>query len=251
VTRTNGSTGSFSIPWGVNGAGCAVYGGTLTVADSATSGVVQIQMNASGTCSVYLLGPSVPAGATVSAAGVAITVNGGTTTPNTPPPVDTSLDFSNCPTGYSAPAELITKTLGGWGNVLLQMQRSMQVVTIPLPQNLGRNTGALQFSESAGGASTPQPVKLEISINRCPGLIEDHATGGECSITSTNGNYNAITWFNNAYQSLTNRSTAGAYGYCWAGDGGKYYINARWTYSSCAFGSQICGFAIQHNEGPY
>ena len=41
-------------------------------------------------------------------------------------------------------------------------------------------------------------------------------------------------------------------GYCFApSSDGQWYINAKWTYQQCAFGAQICGFAVQQNPGSY
>ena len=131
------------------------------------------------------------------------------------------------------------------------------MVAIPLPAITadGVRSGVIQFGEAAG-AATPQPVRLEFSINKCPGVFESPKPGapsGEfCSVDSTNGTYNQLTWFAKPFSTIQNIQTASAYGYCWAGDADKkYYLNARWTYSSCAFGYPTCGFAIQQNQGPY
>ena len=260
VARTNGSTGSFNVPWATAGAGCGTFGGTLSVAEAVTTGTIQVQMGMSGQCTAYLQTPVATGAttgvATVSSAGVAVTVNGATV-PVSPPPVAGQWDTAGCAAGYSVPGDVLGVTLGGYGNPLLQMQKSQQVVAIKLPAlGSGTHTGVVQFGESAGGAYTPQPVTVEISINKCPGVVlpESDASGVRdyCNLRSTNGNYNAITWFGSAYGTISNKGAANAYGYCWAGDAGSsYYINARWTYQSCAFGVQICGFAIQQNQGPY
>ena len=50
---------------------------------------------------------------------------------------------------------------------------------------------------------------------------------------------------------MANSSSILSLGLCWAGDPQKYYINARWTYTSCPYGVETCGFAIQYNDGPY
>jgi hypothetical protein len=166
-------------------------------------------------------------------------------------------DFAGCPTNYVPPSSMITAKLGGLGNPLLQRQLSGQTLSIPLPVT-GFNSGVVQFGESAGGAYTPQPVTLEISINKCPGLVEPSSmqstSGLYCNMTGTNGNYNAISWFAKAYGPVVNMVSAQTYtpGMCWAAsEEGKHYINTRWTYSHCAFGASTCGFAIQQNLGPY
>ena len=134
-------------------------------------------------------------------------------------------------------------------------RRSTRGFSIPLPVT-GLNSGSVAFGESAGGAYTPQPVTIEISINKCPGLIQPVSNGTSpqyCNVKNTNGNYNSITFINKPVEVVVDTNTANLYlGACWTGDpGATYYINARWTYSSCAFGAQVCGFGIQHNRGPY
>jgi len=129
------------------------------------------------------------------------------------------------------------------------MQLSGQIVSIPLP-TLAGNSIKVAFGESAGGAYTPSPVTLEISINKCPGLVETDLTN-RCNLSSSNGTYNSMTSLIKPYSIITNGTIANRYGICWAADGGQYYVNARWTYANCAFGAQVCGFAIQYNQGPY
>ena len=180
---------------------------------------------------------------------MSITPDGGVTvqcsgTTNPPPPVP-----AGCP---AVPQNMLTAGLTGMGNPLFQMQASGQIVSIPLPSVSG-GSGQLGFGESAGGAYTPQPVTLEVSINKCPGVIDTNYTN-RCNIRNTNGNYNSITWLTRSYSGrggTIDASTADASGLCWAGDSGTYYINARWAYASCAFGAQVCGFSIQYNLGGY
>jgi hypothetical protein len=48
------------------------------------------------------------------------------------------------------------------------------------------------------------------------------------------------------------QASAAALGGCWAGDGGAYFVNVRWTYNSCAFtASGGCGFSEQWQGGPF
>jgi hypothetical protein len=140
----------------------------------------------------------------------------------------------------------------GSPSVLLQMQKSGQVVSIPLPEVVsGFHSGQLVISESAGGAFTPQPVSLNVTISKCPGVV-DTDQSNSCNIVTTNGNYNAVTWFAAPYSSIQDPPSAQRYGFCWAPRSeGQWYMNARWNYSSCAFGAAVCGFAIQQNYGSY
>lgn len=201
-------------------------------------------MKSAGSCTVtlYIGAPG------VAGTPIATTITVDVTQQPPPPPQNV-----NCPTGFSPPQNLVTAGFAGMGNPLLQMQASGQVVAIALPNLGGLASGQVTFGESAGGAYTPQPVTLEVSINKCPGYI-DNNTASACNLRSTNGNYNSLAYLVKSVSAGRN----GVYdannvpsGYCWAGDNATYYVNARWSYSSCAFGAQVCGFAIQYNQGAY
>lgn len=146
---------------------------------------------------------------------------------------------------------MLTATLAGLGNPLIHSQASGQVLSIPAPvPAAGRSSLAVVFGETPS-AATPQPVTIEISVNRCPGVV-DTDTSSFCNLRSTNGSYNAITYFQRPYQTINSAQSATQYGYCWAPEAlGPWYINARWTYSVCGFGQPTCGFAIQYNLGPF
>ena len=256
VSRVNGTTGSVSIVYTVAGAGCTNGVGTLTFPDGSTAQNAQIwALTANSTCTITLGTPtttatvsSAPTLGTPSTMTISVapsTTTTGPTGPTTPPP-------ATCPTGYTTPANMLNMNLGGIGNPLLAMAKSNQVISIPLPAvQPGFSTGQIAFGESAGGAYTPQPVTLQISISQCPGLIDTDTTN-RCNLTSTNGNYNSLTWFAQAYSIIKDATSANARGYCWAPAAqGQWYLNAQWAYTQCAFGAQTCGFAIQQNYGPY
>lgn len=240
IQRTGGTLGAYDIYYWYEGAGCAhsEVAGPVKFGDGdAANKSVAIPMGRSGVCTVGIGAP--PSPATIGANRfIAISVS---SIPDPPSP----------PSGCAAtPTGMLTNAFGGLGNVLLQMQGSGQVVAIKVPNLGNRSTGQVSFGESAGGAYSPQPVTIEISINKCPGVI-DTDYNNFCNLRSTNGNYNSITWMGKSYSSI-NAGNVQQYGYCWAGEPGtQYYINARWTYASCAFGAQVCGFAVQYNEGPY
>ena len=234
IQRTGGAVGSFDVNYAYQGPGCEGDGNGVPVrfgdGDSVTK-MVSVQMRSSGECNIFLIPPAAPATLTAPF-GVAVTVV---------PQV----------AGCAVPTNVTANNLTGIGNPLFQRQASGRTLFMPLPATSpGYVSGQVSFGESAGGAFTPQPVTLELSISKCPGIIDTNTTGNFCNLRSTNGSYNSITFLSQAYQGI-NAGNAAQSGYCWAGDGGQYYINARWTYSSCAFGAQICGFAIQNNSGGY
>jgi hypothetical protein len=258
VVRSGGTTGTVTMNYTVSGAGCTNGVGSLSFADGVTSQNAYIFTLATGSCTMTLGTPSTSASVTTaprlgSPATIDISVAGGTITPTpTPGPTPAPTPSASCPTGYTEPSNLLTANLGGPGNVLLQMAGSNQITALPLPDpQAGYSTAQVAFGESAGGAYTPQPVTLYISISKCRGYI-DTDTSNRCNIISTNGNYNSITWFAQGYSVITDSTSANARGYCWAPKSeGQWYVNTKWSYSNCAFGAQICGFAIQQNYGPY
>ncbi len=236
--------GAMVLNFTYQGSGCAISGVyPLTFAAGEMSSPVIAPMAGDGICTAALIAPSAPATLGTPSSTV-ITVGSGGTTPQPPPAAGV-----NCPTGYSPPINLLSNSFLGKGNPLLQMQASGQVVSIPLPSMGNWSTGQVTFGESPT-ASTPQPVTIEISINKCPGLIDTNIEN-RCNVRSTNGHNNSITWFARAYSIITGPEIANQRGYCWGGGSDQYYINARWTYQACGFGQQVCGFAVQYNDGPW
>lgn len=242
VLRNNSSGAAMTVWITYNGTGCVLNGNNYPLAFAGTQNAFQFEapLAFAGTCTINLGTPPAPA---ILGNPSSTTITLGTPGP-TPPTVP-----AGCP---AAPQNLLNASFAGLGNPLLQMQGSGQIVSIPLPSM--NSSGQVTFGESAGGAYTPQPVTLEVSINKCPGYVDTDYTN-RCNIRSTNGNYNSITWLAKTYQGRggsIDSTTANANGLCWAGDvGSQYYVNARWSYSNCAFGAQVCGFAIQYNGGGY
>lgn len=233
VQRTGSSAGAFDVNYAFSGSACATgtEGGAVHFGegDTGTKGI-SVKMAASGQCDVVLVSTN-PAADLVSPRTATVTVV---------PPV------AGCP----APTNVVTNTLTGVGNPLIQRQGSGQTVFISLPPTpQGHASGTIAFSESAGSAFTPQPVTLEVSINKCPGIVDTDTTNA-CNLRSTNGSINSITFLTQPVQGF-DRTTANQRGYCWAADGGQYYINAKWTYPACPSGVDVCGFAIQYNFGPF
>lgn len=231
IQRLGGAVGAYGLYYSLIGEGCAspATAGPVRFEDGDTAvKTVSVMLAAKGVCSAILVSPSEVMG---TPRAIALTVV----------PV-----VAGCPLPQD---DVVFATLGGFGSPILQRQRSGQALFLELPAtSAGHASGQLTFGESAS-ASTPQPVTLEISISKCPGVIgNDYANF--CNLRSTNGSYNSITWFSREASGITG-SNANSRGYCWAGDGGQYYANARWTFSSCPGGEETCGFAIQANDGPF
>ncbi|HYC34804.1 MAG TPA: hypothetical protein VEC19_00145 [Usitatibacter sp.] len=239
VNRTLGGL-AYTLYYWLSGSGCAHDGGVAGVnfAQGAGSAIIQVQLagTVGAKCSVNLGEPPAPA-ALGAQRSTEVTLTQGSTQPPPPPPVN------GCP---AVPQDMLTANLGGRGNHLYQLQKSGQVVSMKLPSTAPKLSGQIYISESSGTYS-PQPVTIEMSINKCPGVIDTN-TANACNMRSTNGYINAITWLSGNLGGL-NEAAASAFGYCWAGEpGAEYYINARWSYQSCPHGQPICGFQMEYSN---
>lgn len=232
IVRAGSLAGAYDVYYTVDGNGCAgsFTAGPVHFGDGETAKTIPIPLRASGTCMVWLVPSDVIGTLRVMSVTVVPVVAG-------------------CP----APADdVVFAQLGGMGNPLLQRQGSGQVMFAKLPVLSQGSSGQITFGESAGGAYTPQPVTLEISISKCPAVIAtDYAN--YCNLKTTNGSYNSITWLFKPYGPIVDAASASQRGVCWApgADTDTYYVNARWTYGTCPANAGTCGFAIQYNPGPY
>lgn len=155
-----------------------------------------------------------------------------------------------CP---APPADLVELTLpDGYGHPIAARLASGQTGSIEVPAFSDDHASEqITFGESAGGANSPQPVTIDISISRCKGVIHPDTTSF-CNVHSTNGAYNSVVYFARPFMTLDDEESVNARGYCWAPAAqGPWFVNMRWTYESCAFGSATCGFMVQRNPGPY
>lgn len=254
VSRTGGTSGSYRITINPYGWGCATHNPTtVDFGDGVASAQLSVNMaSQAGTfCDYYIKGVtatgSVAGGAIGTPDWTRVTVDASANPPTTP----TVPTVPGCP---APPDNMITRDWpGGPGNPFGSSTTpplaaaSGQVTSIPLPK-MPNATGELVFFELA---SSPDPYPLQISINRCPGVIETDTTNF-CNLSSSSRFNNKITWFQKAYSIITGTQSANARGYCWAGDPSvtQYYVNARWSYNHCPWGAP-CGFGAQYNLGPY
>lgn len=241
ITRTEGSDGSFTLYFWYTGSACAwSSAGAVSFGNGETSKTIPAPVLAAGTCTVHLAAPAAPAelGAITT---TTITVDPNSAPPPPPPPP------TGCPTGFTPPDNMINATFAGPGNPFKPMvlAASGQVISIPLPKNLARASGIFQLFEST---AMPTSATIEISINKCPGLIDTNLNS-YCNMRTDNMNFNQITWFGKAYSSVVDAASANAARFCWAGDSEQYYVNTRSSYTSCSWGT--CGFNMQYREGGY
>lgn len=156
-----------------------------------------------------------------------------------------------CP---AVPSDALTVTLpDGYGHPTAVLLASGQVGVYALPTlSDGYDSEQLTFGESAGGAYSPQPVAIELTISRCPGEILAYDASDFCTYYTTNGAYNSIVYLGHAHEPMVDAASANLYGLCWAPeDEGPWYLNMRWTYTTCAYGATTCGFMLQRNLGAW
>jgi hypothetical protein len=111
------------------------------------------------------------------------------------------------------------------------------------------------YFEQSIGTSTANAMHTEISVSHCPGAIltpsTSPAVASQCYVSTDYTVDNRLYIYTKPVFSWTSQAALGNRG-CWAGDAattGPYYVNYRWTYGGCAFGS--CGFVLQWFTGPY
>ncbi|MGZ5032673.1 MAG: hypothetical protein ACXWAC_05700 [Usitatibacter sp.] len=247
VQRSGGTAGTWNVPYTVGGTtSVATVGGTGTLSFPAGSSTATIPVTPAAAPPA---GVTLPASLTV-ALGAAVQAAGGPAGQNAtlgaiPTHTVTVNAASDCP---APPTNLLNSTFAGAGNVIVQVAGSGQIVSIPLPlPPWGGYTGSLIITNSPS-AGTPEPVTLELSVNKCKGKIDTNTLGTWCNYKTNSNVYNSITWQGVTISGYSSDAAAYPKGWCYAPYAdGPYYLNARWTYSSCPGGASACGFAIQFN----
>lgn len=236
INRTGGTAGEALVAYTISG-GCLPAAGTTWFPNNgATTGLVSISApNAAGSCTVTLTGVT-GAGTIVSPSQLTIAV--GSTQQQPPPP-------NGCPT---PPGDVLDYNVKLSGADILRMS-SGRIASSPLPgvkDNGGTtNSGQIVFGEST---VAPRSATVEISINKCRGVIDQNA--GFCYTSVSSSAFMKISWIEKAVWGANTDSIANAYKLCRAYQTeGPYYINVRYTFGqgSCLWGEGTCGFVNQWN----
>jgi hypothetical protein len=176
-----------------------------------------------------------------------------------------------CPAGFQKPSGMKIEQLAGYGNVNKIYNYSGQVVSIPLPaQGNDRTGGGVNIFETpmspqgwdidgSGDVEEDEKMTLQVSINKCQGYVDTSAyqVGSStlrnyCNLRSLNGHFNTIKYiYETDSTNFTSKERVNRYGYCWVGEAGQYYINARWTFPECPHGAATCGFGFTHHQSGY
>lgn len=164
-----------------------------------------------------------------------------TTRADEPPPI-----VAGCPT----PAGTSQLRRLEWGATPILRQASGAVTSyrVPLSQ-IGR--ASVSFTQGQASPSPPGPT-VELTVSRCPGVIED-VLHPSCRIKTTFANFVSITAFNRplAESGRHTQEDHAALGCLAPADSEQHYVNVRWTFASCPFGVDQCGFSVQWGEGSY
>ena len=157
-----------------------------------------------------------------------------------PPPV-----VAGCPTpGVDAKLKDLQ-----WGSISILRQKSGAVTAIPIPASPG-GRASVSFTQGQG-TSTPANTNIELTVSRCPGVIETNLHPA-CRLTTTFLNFASLTAFNRGLPSPFNTQDGLAGLGCLAPSATEqHYVNVRWTFPSCPYGEEMCGFSIQWGEGAY
>ena len=270
IARSGGTTGAADVGYSIEG-GCGPLPltGTVHFDDAgATSIPMSIRTpNNDTTCTVRITSASVgtigtpSANVVVNSTGTAPSGGGGGGGGGSTP---TSFPVT---AGCSAqPLDLMPFSIEYRGVGSLSLAGS-QIATSALPNlsaplvvNGVQLRGALTSAQAILGVGPASPLSsiVEISINRCPGVIDSSV--GACYMRMANPQFEALTWVDRPTNVFPDKATATAYGVCPAylsDSAGPYYVNVRYNYSptDCANafvqGGTGCGFKQSYNVGSY
>jgi hypothetical protein len=115
--------------------------------------------------------------------------------------------------------------------VLKRTSAHVTSVRIPRP-------GSIRFLQGQMPV-TPASPYTEMTISRCPGVIEPNLHS-QCRLASSFYQFNSIAAVDRPLSD--NQDTAAG---CLAPSSEQYYVNFRWTFATCHWGLGECGFSIQ------
>jgi hypothetical protein len=229
VIRSGGTAGDANLGWAASG-GCLPAGGVVTFPNGNTNAqtITVTAPAAAGQCVIAIGGPSVGTLGTPPMLNVAIQsgpLPGDPGCTATPPPPDV-LDFDLKLSGAD-----------------VQRMSSGRIASAVLPV-VGRASGQVVLGETT---TSPRSAVVEISINKCRGVID--TTVAACYLRTDNPTFATLTWLETPKWGASTDGIAAAYGLCKAYTDQKWYVNMRYTYQTCNYGT--CGFVSQWNYGPY
>jgi hypothetical protein len=124
---------------------------------------------------------------------------------------------------------------------------SGEVMAIAVPQ--APSGGPAVKLANVQGSATPANPTIEMTVSRCPGVIEENLVQPVCYMRSPNPLYNSVSAYN---RPVAGKPTQSDYydGCLIPSASEQHYVNIRWTFASCPWGDRKCGFSLQWDEGP-
>lgn len=239
IGRSGGPAGALTVSYTISG-GCTGSSGNAALADGASTSA-GYTLGTSGTCSISITAPA--GGHTASPSTATVTV----TTTSTPGP--------STPAGCSAPeVGSVAKQLD-FGHVDQLRMKSGVIAYYPVVPNTDPYRASMEFTQGQQ-PNTPGNAVTEFSVSTCPGTIQTAVP--DCYYKSTQGqvNSNKIVIYTKTKPEWgwTNQASMTGFG-CLAATsqsgGNPYYVNVRWTYPSCPWGENNCGFSMQWAWGAW
>lgn len=239
VTRSGTSPDTLTLRLSVSGGGCNNGYADLTFAATDPPMQVPIITYGDGTCTVSLTPPA--GGHTVNPGSLSITVgNGGPVVP--PPPVGNG----NCP----APATgSIARSLA-FGPVDQLRMKSGVIAYYPVIPQPDMQYTSVQMTQGQQ-PNTPGQAVTEFSVSQCAGVIDTSVAG--CYYKSGGINSNNIVIYTRPKPEWgwNTQADVAAYGCLADASKGTWYVNVRWTYPTCVWGENNCGFSMQWALGAW
>jgi hypothetical protein len=271
VARSGSSTdGGGAVALTATG-GCTLSPSSVTFADKSGDGSYQVfgvvaPKDSTGkiypTTCVVSITQQTPALSLGNASGKSISVTGPGTVPGSPIGGPTTTPPAGCPAIPSDAINLANSTatnINYGGNSFVYMKSGIIGYT-PLPAPL---SSYMAFPGQYGSAkvqimqtsASPRDGSYEISIGRCPGVIDSSGsgssagnTGGTCYRSSpTMPAIVSLSWFEAPGSSTAGTDAqANAWAMCEAyASKGPWYVNVRYNYTSCAYGT--CDYVLNWN----
>jgi hypothetical protein len=156
-----------------------------------------------------------------------------------PPPIVTG-----CPT--PAPNAQLRRL--EWDVTPIVRLDSGVVLSLRVAQSqLGRASVAYTQGQTA---SSPPGVTIDVTVSRCPGVIEDNLHRA-CRFRTTFHNFVTIVAFNRPLteRGLITQEQLADLGCLAPAAVEQHYVNVRWTFPTCPFGREMCGYSLQWGEG--
>jgi len=153
-----------------------------------------------------------------------------------PPPI-----VAGCP-APEASAQIRRLVWGQTPTILKRESGAITVYRIPQSQ-IGKASVSFVQGQTA---FTPGSPLTEITVSRCPGVIEP-GLHPSCRQATSSTLYNSQTAFNRLPSGYSNQDQLAGQG-CLAPDTEQHYVNVRWTFQECN-NSEGCGFSLQWVEG--